>query len=377
MNAERVLGTFLDLVRTDSPSGHEAAVAKYVAAALREAGCEVRTDDAGKRIGSDTGNVIAVLPGTLPGSIVFTAHMDCVSPCCGVKPVVGDDGVIRSDGSTVLGGDDKVGDASIIECVRCLAESDEPHVTVKVILTIQEEVGCCGAQALEEGILEPGEPVFVFDMDGNPGGATLGAPYHYTFSAEFIGKASHAGCAPQDGIHAIAAAAKAVSLMQERGALGAFAEHAAANIGTIKGGTANNIVPAECIVTGECRAVDKAKADANKAVMMQCLEEGATSVGAKVEQDWKLEYDGFLYDESEPAVQLFKRAADACRLPFWNEVSAGGSDANIFAGHGVKPIVVATGMTNFHALNECLKVKDLEDTARLAIALVRAAGQQA
>ena len=377
MNAQRVLNTFLDLVRIDSPSGHEAGVAQYAAAALRDAGCEVRFDDAGERIGSDTGNLIAVLPGTLPGSIVLTAHMDCVSPCCGVKPVIGEDGVIRSDGTTVLGGDDKVGDAAIIECMRCVAESDEPHVTVKAILTIQEEVGCCGAKALSADALEPGEPVYVFDMDGNPGGATLGAPYHYTFSAEFIGKASHAGCAPQDGVHAIAAASKAVSLMQELGALGAFANHAAANIGTIKGGTANNIVPASCTVTGECRAVDKAAADFNKGVMMRCLEDGAASVGARVEQSWELEYDGFLYDEGEPAVQLFKRAAQACDLPFWSEVSAGGSDANIFAGRGVTPIVVATGMTNFHALDECLKVKDLENSARLAVALVWAASEQA
>lgn len=374
MNPQRLLSTFLDLVRIDSPSGHEAGVAAYVRAALEEAGCAVRVDNAGELTGSDTGNVIAVLPGTLPGSVVLTCHMDCVPPCCGVEPLI-TDGLIHTDGSTVLGGDDKVGDAAIIECMRCLAESGEPHVTVKAVFTVQEEVGCCGAKALDAGALEPGEPVFVLDMDGRPGGATVGAPYHYTFRAEFVGKAAHAGCAPQDGIHAIAAAAKAVSLMQERGCLGAFAPHAAANVGTVHGGTANNVVPPSCVITGECRAVDRALADANRAAMVACLQEGAESVGAGLEQEWVLEYDGFLYDEDEPAVQLIKRAADACGLPFWTEVSAGGSDANIFASCGVTPIVVATGMTNFHSVDECLKVCDLEDTARMALALVRAAGE--
>ena len=374
MDAQRLLNTFLDLVRIDSPSGHEAAVAAYIRAALEPLGCQVEVDDAGQVTGSDTGNVIATLPGTLPGSVVLTCHMDCVAPCCGVEPLI-TDGLIHTDGSTVLGGDDKVGDAAIIECMRSLAEGGQPHVTVKGIFTVQEEVGCCGAKALAAGALEPGEPVYVLDMDGNPGGATVGAPYHYTFTAEFVGKAAHAGCAPQDGIHAIAAAAKAVSLMQERGLLGAFAPHAAANVGTIAGGTANNVVPPSCTLTGECRAVDRAKADANRQAMISCLEEGAASVGARVEQEWVLEYDGFLYGEDEPAVQLFNRAAHACGLPFWTEVSAVGSDANIFASRGVTPIVVATGMTNFHSVDECLKLRDLEDTARIAIALVQAAAE--
>lgn len=377
MNAERLLSTFLDLVKIDSPSKHESRVAEYAADALKAAGCEVRFDDAAKKTGGEQGNLIAVLPGTLPGSIVFTAHMDCVSPCCGVKPQISGEGVITSDGTTVLGGDDKVGDAAIIECIRTLAEGNEPHVTVKAILTVQEEIGCCGAKALTADAFKPGEPVYVFDMDGNPGGATVGAPYHYTFTAKFTGRASHAGVAPEKGISAIVAAAKAIDLMYERGFVGDIGPHAAANIGTISGGTANNIVAPECTVTGECRAVDKQLADANKQAMEECMQAAAARYGAKVEQEWTLEYNGFLYDEDEPAVQLFKQAALACDLPFWTEVSAGGSDANIFAGRGVTPIVVATGMTNFHALNEYLKVTDLEDTARIACALVRAAGSQA
>ena len=90
--------------------------------------------------GSDTGNLIATLPGTLPGIVVLTCHMDCVPPCCGVEPLI-TDGLIHTDGSTVLGGDDKVGDAAILECMRSLAESGQPHVTVKGIFTVQAEVG--------------------------------------------------------------------------------------------------------------------------------------------------------------------------------------------------------------------------------------------
>ena len=182
MNSERLLNTFLDLVTTSSPSGHEGAAAEYCAAALRACGCTVEIDDAGERIGSDTGNLYAVLPGTASGSVIMTAHLDCVQPCERVTPVI-EDGVIRSDGTTVLGGDDKVGVASIIEAVRTLSEGDEPHATVKVIFSIQEEVGCCGAKNLSAGTFEQGEPCFVFDGEGDVGLACLAAPYHYTFEA--------------------------------------------------------------------------------------------------------------------------------------------------------------------------------------------------
>ena len=370
MNAQRLLDTFLDLVKIDSPSKHEAGVARYCADALRAAGCKVEIDTGGVEAGSDTGNVYAVLPGTAPGSIVLTAHMDCVSPCEGVQPII-TDGLIHTDGTTVLGGDDKVGDAAIIECVRSLAEGDEPYCTVKIVLTVQEEIGCCGALSLNAGEFEPGEPCFVLDMDGAPGGATVGAPYHYTFSADFIGKASHAGVAPQDGIHAVVAAAKAISLMRERGCLGAYAPFAASNVGHIEGGGANNVIPDACHIAGECRAVDKEVCEANKAAMEQCVADGAASEGAQVEQHWRKEYDGFLLTEEDPAVQMVKAAAQECGLEFWTEVSAGGSDANIYVSRGVAPVVVGTGMTNFHSVTECLKVKDLEDTARMAIALAR------
>ena len=368
MDPQRLLSTFMDLVRIDSPSKHEAAVAQYCAKALSEAGCEVTFDNGGLKAGSDTGNLYAVLPGTAGGSVIFTAHMDCVQPCEGVEPVI-TDGVIHTDGTTVLGGDDKVGVAAIIEALRCLHAQSEPHATVKVIFTVQEEVGCCGAKALDVGSFEPGEPCFVFDMDGNPGGVTVGAPYHYTFEARFIGKASHAGCAPEQGIHAVVAACKAVALMRERGCIGAVGSNAAANVGSVTGGGANNVIADSCRVTGECRAVDRDLCEANKELMMRCLEDGAASEGAKVEQSWELEYDGFLLADDDSTVLLAKQAAQMCNLPFWTEVSAGGSDANIFTSLGVAPCVVATGMTGFHSVSESLKVKDLEDSARMACAL--------
>ena len=368
MNSERLLNTFLDLVTTSSPSGHEGAAAEYCAAALRACGCTVEIDDAGEHIGSDTGNLYAVLPGTASGSVIMTAHLDCVQPCERVTPVI-EDGVIRSDGTTVLGGDDKVGVASIIEAVRTLSEGDEPHATVKVIFSIQEEVGCCGAKNLSVGAFEQGEPCYVFDGEGDVGLACLAAPYHYTFEAEFMGKASHAGVAPEKGISAIEAASVAIADIRAHGLLGAVGDYCAANIGTVRGGTANNVVAPSCMLTGECRAIEKEDVDRVHDGLDEAMRSAAAQTGARVRIDWNLEYSGFCLDADAPAVKLFNDAARSVGLSPDTVKSAGGTDANMYIELGVEPLVVSTGMTNFHSVNECLKVEDLEDTARLAVAL--------
>lgn len=372
MDEKRLLETFTDLARIHAPSGHEGEAAAYCAEALRACGCTVEFDRAGEEVGSDTGNLYAVLPGTAEGSVVLTAHLDCVEPCEGVSPRV-EGGVIRSDGTTILGADDKVGVASIVEAVRTLSESEEPHARVKVVFSIQEELGCIGAGHLGVGEFEPGEPCYVFDGEGAPGAICLAAPFHYTFEASFAGKASHAGVAPDKGVSAIEAASIAIERMKERGLLGRVGEYCAANIGSIEGGGATNVVPDSCTVTGECRAIDEGAVNRVHDGMAAALHEGAEAVGATVDVAWDLAYKGFCLSEDDRAVVLFRQAAERLGLPFSVEKSAGGTDANHYVKHGMSPVVVSTGMTNFHSVEECLAVRDLEDTARLAVELARVA----
>ena len=370
MNEQRLLDTFFDLVKLPCPSRHEAQAAAYCKEALEACGCTVEIDDVGERIGSDTGNLYAVLPGTAPGSIIMTAHLDCVQPCEGVSPRIVD-GVIRSDGTTILGGDDKVGVASIIEAVRSLVEEGGSYSTVKVIFSVQEEVGCCGAREFSSGSFEPGEPCYVFDAEGDVGLVCLAAPFYYSFEARFSGKASHAGVAPQDGISAINAAALAIEKMRLREALGAVGDYCASNVGTISGGSANNVVAPSCTLTGECRAIDEDAVERVRAAMDEAMHEAAAELGATVEVEWDLEYRGFRLSEDAPAVALFNRAARRVGLEPSTVLSAGGTDANMFVNLGVEAVVVSTGMTNFHSVDEYLKVDDLNNTARIAIALAR------
>lgn len=363
MDAERLLLTFLDLVRIDSPSTHEGAVASYLSSKFIEIGCTVRLDDTTEQTGSETGNLIAELPGTIPVTLVLSAHMDCVEPCRGVVPVIRD-GRIEAQGDTVLGADDKVGIAVALEVMRVLAASDQPRPTVRAVFTVMEEVGLQGSKSLAEKDVEC-DLCLVLDSDGVPGTIVVGAPFHHTFKAQFTGVATHAGVAPEKGVSAIAMAASAISSMQ----IGRLDEETTANIGTISGGSADNVVAARCDVTGECRSLSRERAAEVRDAMERSMREAAEMFGGTVETAWELEYEGFHYAQDDPRVELVSKAAVRCGLAPRLHLSGGGSDANILSGKGVPVLVLGTGMTGFHSTDESLAIADLEDAARLVLAI--------
>jgi tripeptide aminopeptidase len=358
----RLLSTFLDLVRIDSPTGFEAACGAYCADKLRALGFTVRFDDSSSLTGSDTGNLIAELPGTAPGVLALSAHLDCVEPCCGVVPCV-IDGVVSSEGDTVLGADDKAGLAAALEAFERLVESDRPRPTLKALFTVQEEVGLIGAKHLTDEDAAC-DLCLVLDAEGSPGAIVTAAPTHYTFAAEFYGRASHAGVAPERGVSAILMATDAIGRMR----LGRLDDSTTANVGTIRGGTCTNVVAARCDVTGECRSLDRPTVEALKAEMNEALRASAEAAGGSVDVVWKLEYEGFLYPDDSPLVALVAGACRSIGIEPTTYRTGGGSDANVLAGKGVPVLALACGMRGVHGTHEQLAVADLAALTRICVA---------
>lgn len=364
----RVLETFLEAVRIDSPTGEEARVAKWAAARLRELGGDVRVDSSGGRTGSDTGNVIAEFPA--PGearTIVLSAHMDTVEPGRGIEPVV-TDGVVRSKGDTILAADDKAGIAAILETLARLREKGSRRPVVRVLLTVGEEMGLLGAKALDESSCT-GDLCLVLDADGPPGGIVVSAPTHFTFKAVFTGRASHAGVEPEKGISAINMAAAAISSMH----LGRVDAETTANIGRIEGGRATNVVAGSCTLTGECRSLDAAKAEAVRLEMDSAMRSAAESRGGSVAVDWTKEYDGFSFDTADPMLGLVE---DACRdvgLEPRRFSTGGGSDGNVLTSKGLPTLVLSCGMSEVHSTGENVAVADIEAMVRLLLAIMERA----
>lgn len=366
----RLLDTFLDLVRIDSPSREEAACAAYCERELRAAGCEVRYDDASVTTGSDTGNLIADLPGTAPGLLVLSAHLDTVEPGRGVDPVV-HEGTIVAAGETILGADDKSGLAAAIECVRRLSAGAEPYPAIRCVFTVQEEVGLRGAKALAAEDVRA-DLCLVLDADGEVGGIVIGAPTHYTFTARFIGRAAHAGVSPEKGLSAIVMASTAITRLP----VGRLDDRTTANVGTVAGGTATNVIAAEVLVTGECRSLDRDRVESLKADMDATMRAAAEECGGTVEIDWQLEYEGFELPENGDLVATVVRSCDALGLTSRTFRTGGGSDANVIAALGVPTLALSCGMKGVHSTSEQIEVEDLNRLAALCTAVAVEMGRE-
>ncbi|MFO8080211.1 MAG: M20/M25/M40 family metallo-hydrolase, partial [Armatimonadota bacterium] len=149
IDPQQMTEEFCDLVRVDSPSLQEGEVNALIRDRLAEMGIEAREDDAAAELDGEAGNLIARVPG-VPNAptVLLNAHTDTVEPGCGICPEVKDT-VVCSDGTTVLGADDKAGCTIIITALRHLLEEDIPHPPLEVIFTVAEEVGLRGAQAID------------------------------------------------------------------------------------------------------------------------------------------------------------------------------------------------------------------------------------
>lgn len=362
---ELVLATFLDLVRIDSPSLEEAAIARFCDEYLRRLGFVVRFDETEQVTGSDTGNLIADLPGLACDSrLVLSAHMDCVEPCRGVVPEVVE-GVVRAQGDTVLGADDKAGIAAILEACSAVVEAGGPRPAIRVVFTVQEEIGLRGAKALSCDDAQ-GDLCLVLDVNGAPGGIVVGAPTHYTFTARFEGRAAHAGVEPERGISAVWMAADAIVHMR----LGRLDDRTTANVGSIHGGAATNVITATCDLTGECRSRDRAVVEQVRAEMHAAMHAAAERSGGRVTVEWTLEYEGFSRGAEDPAVELVSVACADVGLEARLFETGGGSDANIFASHDIPTLALSCGMEGVHGIGESVRVQHLEDARRLIVAVV-------
>jgi tripeptide aminopeptidase len=381
INQERIKNLLLELVRIDSVSREEREVAQRVKQICEELGAEVFIDDAGEKVGGNTGNVIARFPGTIPSAepIMMSAHMDTVVPGKGVKPVVEGD-IIRSDGTTVLGGDDKSGVAVILEVIRCLHEQDIPHAPIDAVFSICEEVGLLGAKHVDMSKIRARFGL-VFDSD-DPGFLFTRGPSSNHFEFEIHGLESHAGVAPEFGISAIRIAAEAIAAMK----LGRIDEETTANIGVIQGGAATNIITNLVTLKGEARSLDDAKLDAQTQHMIKCLEdaaaryevtvEGVTTRG-RVESHVTREYHAMDVSDDSRVVRLVKSAAARMGLDVKTLASGGGCDANIFNKLGIECANLGTGMRAIHTVREWLDVKDMYASAEMTLEIMRLNGEQA
>jgi tripeptide aminopeptidase len=372
IQAARLQALLLELVQIDSLSRREGRIAARLARELRELGAEVSFDDAATAVGGEVGNLIAHVPGTAPGpALLLCAHMDTVEPGEGVRPIVDGD-VIRSDGSTVLGGDDKSGVAIICECVRACREHGLRHPPLDVVFTICEEVGLLGAKHLDLARLRARRGI-VFDSDA-VGFAFTRAPGTNLLEITVHGRAAHAGMAPERGVSAIQVAGEAIAAMQ----LGRIDAETTANLGVITGGRAVNIVPDLVRIRGEARSHDPARLAVQTAHMRGCFEAAAARhPGARAEVAVEAQYEPMVVADDAPIIRLLIAAAARSGRTLVPAAMGGGCDANVLNRRGVEVVNLGTGMRDIHTTAEWLSVGEMVAAAEVTLAAVQLAVEEA
>jgi len=373
INRERLAETFKSLAETDSISKEEGVFGGKIERILAAMGAETFVDNAGELIGGNTGNLIARFKGNTPApTLLLNAHMDTVEPGRGVAAML-ENGTFTSDGTTILGADDKSAIAILLETLNVLHENDLPYGPLEIVLTVCEEIGLLGAKHLDLSLVTA---TYGFALDAtDTEGIVTRAPSANHLEFIIHGKDAHAGAAPEKGINAISLASKAIAMLK----LGRIDQETTCNIGIIEGGLATNIVPNLVTVKGEVRSHDEEKLHkiTNEIVssfkeVVENFEEARPEEGLpRIEVNIKKDFSRTYIPDDHPVVTLAFKAAENLGRKLATKTSGGGADANIFFEKGIFTGVLGTGMRDMHTVRESVKLDDMVRTAELLLEIIR------
>ena len=373
IDRNRLAETFKFLVQIDSVSKEEGEIANEIKKMLESMGAETFVDSAGDKIGGNSGNLIATFKGnTQAPPLLLNAHMDTVEPGRGVTAVL-ENGTFTSDGTTILGADDKSAIAILLETLTILKENDLPYGPLELVFTVCEEIGLQGAKHLD---LSAVTAKYGFALDAtDTEGIVTRAPSANHLEFTVHGKDAHAGAAPEKGINAISLASKAIAKLE----LGRIDRETTCNIGIIEGGIATNIVPNLVKVKGEVRSHDDEKLDniTNKIVFSftEAIENykkmNANDELPRVEINIKKDFPRTHIPDDHPVIKLATRAAENLGRKMKTKTTGGGADANIFFEKGIFTGVLGTGMRDMHTVRESVKLDDMVQTTELLLEIIR------
>lgn len=375
INTDRLLLEFKTLLSIESPSLKEGKLAYYLADLFDALGYPTYFDKSAEFTGSEVGNLIIKIPGTVDGpTLLFCAHLDTVGPY--ENPEIIEEGeIIKTNGKTILGADDKAGIAILVEIAKVLKEDSFPHPPLEFIFTTAEEIGLLGAKYLDYKHLKA-KYGFILDAE-SPSDVIVAAPSSYQFILKVYGKSAHAGIEPEKGINAIKLLAQIITNLPT----GRIDKETTMNIGKINGGNYVNIVPDLAFVEGEMRSHREEKLEELKKEVENITENIIKSYFPKIGNlpsyslNFKRVFKAFKISEEEPLIQWIKEAGKNLGMSLEFKVKEGGSDANVFNERGIKSVILGTGMQRVHTTEEFITKSDLIRASHLLLEIIKVVGK--
>ena len=371
MNKERLLKNLIEMLKIHSPSKKEGTYAKYLVNLLKEMGASIYLDEGYLQYGGNSPSIIAKFRGNIEGEgITLAAHMDVIEPNLNVEPII-EENIIKTNGTTTLGGDDKAGVASIIEVLKTIKEKNVSHKDIYVVLTPCEEIGMLGAKYLNwEKVpdnMMPPKNMIVVDNAGKSGIVAHSAPSKYDIKITFQGQKAHAGIEPEKGINAITLASHALSFIE----IGRIDDLTTSNFSTITSQFPSNVVPDTCSVSGEIRSHSEEKIlkiiESYKAI----CDKTTKKLGGNYKFDYKCDYPVLKPKDNLKFAKQFAEVYDSLNVPSELKVIGGGSDSNIFAKQGFNSIIIGVGMNNVHTVEEYLEIEELFKTTEAILSYIK------
>jgi tripeptide aminopeptidase len=368
MKNNQVLDTFIDLVKIPSPSGEEANVAAYVGKKLAESGFLVWKDETGKQNNSNTGNLYAYLEidKSWP-TLAFSAHLDTVEkPGETIVPKVVD-GVVSSDGKTILGSDNKGSVAILIELAKILKNKPLKY-NILFFFPTREEAGLMGSSFFK---FDGPKIKYFFNLDSSdvPGVFIYKSLGYLNFKITVKGLSAHAAKSYEKGIDAI----KAAGVLLTRLPIGKKIEEGwTLNIGKISGGNSTNVVCDQVDLMGELRAFDDSVFTKMKKKIREIGEEVALITNSTIEliEEVSSYIPPFKGKATGELIDLCKKATEEVGLKWVITKSFSTSDSNFYSAKGYLVVTVSKGGESAHSVNEKIKVSHLDDTIRLIISII-------
>jgi tripeptide aminopeptidase len=403
--ADDVLERFLRYVRVDTQSAYgsdtypstviQLELQRVLLAELRELGLA----DAEL---TEHGYVFATLPGTAPEAPVvgLIAHVDVAPdvPGNGVEPLVhrdydggrlqlpGDAAVVldpselpaladrvghdlvTSDGTTLLGADDKAGVAEIMAAVAYLAaRPDERRATVRVAFTVDEEIGK-GTEHFDLGRFGA-DVAYTFDGSGR-GELELETFSAYQVTIGIRGRAVHPGSAKGKLVNAIKLAAELVASLPRDRLSPETTEHREGFLHPTRiAGNAGELQLAFIVRDHDDALLEQHLALLRRLAADVAAREPRAEVTVEVEEQYR-NMRGVL-DRHPRVVAAAEEAIRRAGVDVEHTIIRGGTDGARLSERGLPTPNMFTGGQEYHSLREWASVQDMAAAAATAVELAR------